>query len=51
VGNHVAALHRDRIGDLVLPEDLAPGAYGLLGEAEVATIFSAPVSKAADESN
>ena len=42
VGNHVDALHRDRIGALALPDDLAPGAYGLLGEAEVAAIFSAP---------
>ena len=51
VGNHVAALHRDRIGDLALPEDLAAGTYGLLGEAEVAAIFSAPVPPAAPESN
>ena len=42
VGNHVDALHRDRIGSLALPDDLAPGAYGLLGEGEVAAIFSAP---------
>ena len=42
VGNHVDALHRYRIGSLALPDDLAPGAYGLLGEGEVAAIFSAP---------
>src|SRR5262245_14688257 len=27
VGNHVDALHRERIGTLALPNDLAPGAY------------------------
>ena len=29
VGNHVTALHRDRIGGLALPADLAPGQYRL----------------------
>lgn len=38
-GNHVTALHRDRVGDLDLPADLAPGAYRLLGEAEVAAVL------------
>ena len=47
VGNHVEALHRDRIGALALPDDLAPGSYGLLGEAEVAAIFAAPEGPAA----
>ncbi len=42
VGNHVEALHRDRVGGLALPDDLAPGRYGLLGEAEVAAIFAIP---------
>ena len=48
VGNHVEALHRDRVGGLALPDDLAPGRYGLLGEAEVAAIFAVP---APSESN
>jgi 16S rRNA pseudouridine516 synthase len=30
VGNHVMALHRDRIGGLALPDDLAPGEFRLL---------------------
>ncbi|MBB3929719.1 16S rRNA pseudouridine516 synthase [Kaistia hirudinis] len=41
LGNHVTALHRDRVGALDLPADLEPGAYRLLGEAEIATIFGA----------
>jgi 16S rRNA pseudouridine516 synthase len=40
VGNHVEALHRDRVGGLDLPEDLEPGAWSLLGEADVAAIFA-----------
>jgi 16S rRNA pseudouridine516 synthase len=40
VGNHVAALHRDRIGGLALPDDLAPGAWRILGEADQAAIFA-----------
>ncbi|MFE1603262.1 pseudouridine synthase [Methylobacterium sp. ID0610] len=39
MGNHVTALHRDRIGGLDLPADLAPGAYRILGEAELAQVF------------
>jgi len=39
VGNHVTALHRDRIGDLVLPADLEPGHYRILSEAELALIL------------
>jgi len=39
VGNHVTALHRDRIGGLDLPEDLAPGAWRILSPAEQAAIF------------
>jgi 16S rRNA pseudouridine516 synthase len=41
VGNHVAALHRDRIGDLELPDDLEPGAWRLMSPQEVAAIFAA----------
>ncbi len=42
VGNHVEALHRDRIGGLDLPQDLQPGAWRLIGEAEIAAVFAAP---------
>ncbi len=41
VGNHVVALHRDRIGGLDLPGDLAPGAWRPLAEAELARVFAA----------
>jgi 16S rRNA pseudouridine516 synthase len=41
VGNHVAALHRDRIGGLDLPADLAPGEFRLMGEADIAAVFGA----------
>jgi 16S rRNA pseudouridine516 synthase len=44
VGNHVEALHRDRVGDLELPADLAPGALRLLGADEVAAIFAGPAA-------
>jgi 16S rRNA pseudouridine516 synthase len=40
VGNHVEALHRDRIGGLDLPDDLAPGDYRIMGEADLAAIFA-----------
>jgi 16S rRNA pseudouridine516 synthase len=40
VGNHVQALHRDRIGGLDLPDDLAPGAWRLMDEAAVAAVFN-----------
>jgi 16S rRNA pseudouridine516 synthase len=39
VGNHVTALHRDRIGGLALPGELSPGGYRLLSPAEVSHIF------------
>jgi 16S rRNA pseudouridine516 synthase len=39
VGNHVTALHRDRIGALALPEDLEPGQFRLLNEADLALIL------------
>ncbi|MGE7198858.1 pseudouridine synthase [Brevundimonas naejangsanensis] len=38
-GNHVEALHRERLGGLTLPDDLAPGAWRLLNEDEIASIF------------
>ncbi len=40
VGNHVEALHRDRIGALTLPMDLAPGTYRQLSTGDIAAIFS-----------
>jgi 16S rRNA pseudouridine516 synthase len=39
VGNHVTALHRDRIGGLALPADLEPGVYRILTPEEQAAIF------------
>lgn len=38
-GNHVEALHRERLGGLSLPADMAPGAWTLLTEADIAAIF------------
>lgn len=40
VGNHVTALHRDRIGALALPADLEPGAWRILTPNEQAAIFA-----------
>ncbi|MCA3701395.1 pseudouridine synthase [Brevundimonas sp.] len=40
VGNHVEALHRERLGALALPEDLAPGQWRRATEAEVTAIFA-----------
>ncbi|MGL4286609.1 MAG: pseudouridine synthase [Phreatobacter sp.] len=39
VGNHVQALHRDCMGRLALPDDLEPGRYRILGEAEIAAVL------------
>nr|WP_222934393.1 pseudouridine synthase [Caulobacter sp. 17J80-11] len=39
VGNHVTALHRDRIGGLDLPSDLPAGEWRVMGEADVAAVF------------
>ena len=39
VGNHVQALHRDRIGGLTLPDDLAPGEWRIATPAEIAAVF------------
>jgi len=41
VGNHVEALHRERLGGLTLPDDLAPGQWKLLDAGEIASIFEA----------
>jgi len=40
VGNHVEALHRDRIGGLDLPADLAPGAFRPMGPDDIAQVFA-----------
>lgn len=40
VGNHVTALHRDRIGGLDLPADLDPGRWRLMGPADVDAVFA-----------
>ncbi|HEY0103078.1 MAG TPA: pseudouridine synthase [Brevundimonas sp.] len=41
VGNHVEALHRERIGGLALPDDLGPGDWRLLDSAQIDAIFAA----------
>jgi 16S rRNA pseudouridine516 synthase len=40
VGNHVEALHRDRIGALELPADLEPGAFRLMTPEDIAAVFA-----------
>lgn len=40
-GNHVTALHRDRVGGLALPDDLKPGEVRLLNEADVNLVLEA----------
>lgn len=39
VGNHVEALHRDRVGGLDLPDDLPAGRWRLMDEAEIGAVF------------
>lgn len=39
VGNHVEALHRERLGGLTLPADMAPGQWRLMAAEEIARIF------------
>ncbi|PVH28805.1 16S rRNA pseudouridine(516) synthase [Pararhodobacter oceanensis] len=39
-GNHVEALHREVLGGLTLPEDLAPGEWRLLNEGEIASVLA-----------
>ncbi|GAA0870784.1 pseudouridine synthase [Brevundimonas basaltis] len=41
VGNHVETLHRERVGGLALPDDLAPGDWRLLDAAQIDAIFAA----------
>lgn len=40
VGNHVEALHRERVGGLALPDDLAPGDWRLLDQDQIGLIFA-----------
>jgi 16S rRNA pseudouridine516 synthase len=40
VGNHVEGLHRERVGGLALPDDLAPGAWCLLDQSQIDLIFA-----------
>jgi 16S rRNA pseudouridine516 synthase len=40
VGNHVDALHRDRLGSLTLPDDLPAGEWRLMTEADVTAMFA-----------
>jgi len=40
VGNHVEGLHRERVGGLALPEDLAAGAWRLLDADQIDRIFA-----------
>ena len=40
VGNHVEALHRERLGGLTMPDDLAPGEWRLLDHTAIDAIFS-----------
>jgi 16S rRNA pseudouridine516 synthase len=40
VGNHVEDLHRERVGALALPDDLAPGEWRLLTPSEIDLIFA-----------
>jgi 16S rRNA pseudouridine516 synthase len=40
VGNHVEALHRDRIGGLDLPQDLRPGEIRLMTPEDIAAVFA-----------
>lgn len=39
IGNHVVGLHRDRIGGLDLPPDLAAGAFRILTDAELSLVM------------
>ena len=40
VGNHVETLHRERLGGLALPDELAPGEWRLMDDGEIAAIFA-----------
>jgi 16S rRNA pseudouridine516 synthase len=40
IGNHVTSLHRDKIGGLELPEDLAESQWRVMSEDEIRLVFS-----------
>lgn len=40
VGNHVSALHRDRVGGLALPDDLPAGQYRVLTATEIDVVLA-----------
>ena len=40
LGNHVTALHRDRIGGLDVPGDLAAGEFRVMAVGDLATVFA-----------
>jgi 16S rRNA pseudouridine516 synthase len=40
IGNHVDALHRDRLGGLTLPDDLPAGEWRIMTEDDVAMVFA-----------
>ncbi len=39
-GNHVTALHRDRVGGLALPDDLPAGQFRVLGPSDIERVFA-----------
>lgn len=39
LGNHVEALHRDRVGGLALPDDLEPGQWRIMGPGDLPAVF------------
>ncbi len=41
-GNHVVTLHRDRVGGLDLPDDIAPGRFEIASPMRLQAIFDAP---------
>ncbi|HXV00828.1 MAG TPA: pseudouridine synthase [Caulobacteraceae bacterium] len=43
-GNHVTALHREAIGSLELPADLAPGQWRIAGAEEIAAALTVPAT-------
>jgi 16S rRNA pseudouridine516 synthase len=40
LGNHVEALHRDRVGGLDLPADLPTGEFRILDAEGIAAVFA-----------
>lgn len=51
LGNRVDALHREAVGGLVLPEDLAVGEFRILDAAAIAAIFAQPAAESAAASS